>query len=132
MFTYLLPIEEESGKVETISAFNRKELEHMKKNYTLEVPPGMFRKAVLKRSPTGRPVDDDDEGIKKLEYKGFTLETKFPQNICLTKDGSIVFCDKFTKPSNPDDDDEEPIVVGYAFGKVRLIFNIFFIDHGKN
>lgn len=123
IFTYLLPIDEKSGKVETTSTFNAKELDHMKKNYTLEVPPGTFKKSVLKSSPTCRADGDDDEVIKELKYKGFTLEKTFPQNICLTRDGSIVFCDEFTKSSNSDDEDEEPLVVGYAFGKVRKIIH---------
>ena len=36
---------------------------------------------------------------KCMEFVGFKLTTKFPQNICLMRDGTVVFCDRFIIPS---------------------------------
>lgn len=103
-------MDEETGKVEAMPTFNVEQLEHMKKNHTLEIPAGMFDKAVSKTTEGGKTT------IKALKYKGFELSAKFPQNICLMRDGRVVFCDKFEKPLQ---DSEKPIIYGYEFKMVR-------------
>lgn len=113
---YLLPMDPETCTIETMPTFNKDQLEHMKKNHTLEIPAGMFDKAVSKTTAAGRKGTETT--ITKLKYKGFVLSTVFPQNICITRDGSIVFCDKFEKVA---EDCEKPIIHGYSFQKVRDI-----------
>lgn len=112
-------MDEETGKVEAMPTFNVEQLEHMKKNHTLEIPAGMFDKAVSKTTERGKTT------IKALKYKGFELSAKFPQNICLMRDGRVVFCDKFEKPQ----DSEKPLIYGYEFKMVRNdyihIYHIF-------
>lgn len=54
---------------------------------------------------------------KVMEFVGFKLSTKFPQNICLMKNGSVVFCDSFI-PASPADANQRPKIAGYQFNKV--------------
>jgi hypothetical protein len=55
------------------------ELEHMVKNRTLELPPNLLRRRIKKSSQ-----------FTTLEYVGFRVRDKFPNNIVLLKNGSIM------------------------------------------
>jgi hypothetical protein len=74
----------------------------------------------------GTTKETKDE-IRELAYVGFTLTTKFKQNICLLKDGTIVFCNRFlpttaiTESSTDNGEvegDGKPLIAGFKFGSV--------------
>lgn len=122
MHKYLLPMDPETCTVEAMPKFNKDQLEHMKKNHTLELPAGMFDKAISKKTAARR---NGNTAIEKLKYEGFKLSTEFPQNICLTRGGNIVFCDKFEKVEGC----EKPVICGYAFQKVRYYVSFLYIAY---
>jgi hypothetical protein len=76
----------------------------------------MFREAVIEKK-RGRDI------VTELVYERFTLETNYPQNVCLMKDGSVVFCEEFVKLTA--DEKEPPQIVGLKF--LQVIFVIFIL-----
>lgn len=80
----------------------------MREKRTTELPPSMFKEALT-------TILEGKEVIQKVGFVGFTLTKVFPQNICLMRDGSTVYCDNFYKT----DEDERPIIAGFKFQKVR-------------
>jgi hypothetical protein len=116
----LLPIEEEDTSV-GFNSLTRQQIEYMKANRTTQLPPWMFRKAVT----TQKAANGAKEIIKELQFERFTLTTEFPQNCCVMKDGSIVFCDEFvpsgTSSSSSKVENRPPIIRGFKFLSVCLI-----------
>jgi hypothetical protein len=90
----------------------KQQSDYIAQNRTTELPPAMFNQAFKKKIDAGRKTI-----INKLEFTGFTLETTFPQNICLMKDGHIAFCHEFTEVEG----EERPFIVGLAFKQVIII-----------
>lgn len=117
----LLPIEEDASKV-GFRSFSRQQIEYMQTHRTTQLPPGMFKKAVIARTG-GKEI------IKELAFERFTLSTEYPQNVCLMKDGSIVFCDAFLQPppSTSSAVEKRPLIAGYKFLQVRCLFNCNYI-----
>jgi hypothetical protein len=64
------------------------EVEYMRTNKTLELPPNFFRQL---RGKTG------GRRIEYLEYVAFKLRTTFPHNIALMSSGEVVYCTKFER-----------------------------------
>jgi hypothetical protein len=106
MSRYLLPTydDDEKGEIDEMG-LTVGELEFMKKNQTLELPPNFFRRFVKSRRHN------------TLEYTGFKVRDTFPQNIVRLKTGKIVFCHKFLPPKNPG---ESATISGFQFTKVYL------------
>lgn len=86
------------------------ELEHMKSNQTLELPPNFFRRFVKTRHH------------KYLEFIAFKVRDSFPQNIVRMKSGKIVFCNQFVEPRNPGG---SITISGFEFLEVRIIFFLY-------
>lgn len=63
-----------------------------------------------------------------MEFVGFNLKTKFPQNICLMRDGSVVFCDSFI-PAPLAEDDQRPLIAGYRFNQVCVKFYFYIVPY---
>jgi hypothetical protein len=104
---YLLPTRDDgSGEIDEMG-LTVGELEYMKENQTLELPPNFFRRLHKTRRHNS------------LEFTGFKVQDTFPQNIVRLKSGSIVFCDKFLPPTKPG---ESPRISGFNFWKVLIEF----------
>jgi hypothetical protein len=92
------------------------ELQYMIKNRTLELPANFFRRFVkTKRN-------------RILEYTGFEVRDCFPQNVVRMKTGQIVFCNKFSPPTQPGGD---VMIHGFQFLGVRDGFPIFVINFNE-
>lgn len=126
---YLLPVKVGASSRSTRQSIDflnlsKDHIQYMRTHRTTELPPGMF---LEHRMGTTSKTKDQ---IVQLIYVGFTLFRNFEQNICLLKDGTIVFCNRFLpgiSSGNVGDDDEEqcdngnPLIAGFKFGKVSLI-----------
>jgi len=126
MHQYLLPVKEEAASRASRHAIDflkltEEQIEYMRKNRTTELPPGMF---LEHRFGT---TELSQKKILQLAYVGFTLTTVFPQNICMLKDGTIIFCHQFlmlpTDSSTSTNDggeksDEKPLIAGFKFDQV--------------
>lgn len=111
----LLPMDEESTEI-GYRSLTKQQIEYMKEKRTTQLPPWMFKKAVLAKR-AGK-----EAFIKELSFFAFTLTKEFPQNVCLMKDGSIVFCDEFLSPTTdagaPFGEEKRPLIAGYKFLQV--------------
>ncbi len=57
-----------------------------------------------------------DKWPKKLVFKNYTLSNKFPNNVCLMKDGSVVVCANFKYRDN------SLFLIGQTFHKLDCPF----------
>lgn len=97
----------------------------MRTHRTTELPPGMFLEHRLGATKATK------EDIVELVFVGFTLFRQFGQNICLMKDGTIVFCNRFLPRASAADIDDEnqederdagkPLIAGFKFRKVNFL-----------
>jgi hypothetical protein len=92
---------------------------YLRDHKTTALPPNMFKRLLStgKRPPKKNDSEDFVEG-NVLDYAGFQLRNKFPQNVALMKDGSFVYCKRFTVPSGH----IAPVIEGYKFEWVRQVF----------
>lgn len=71
--------------VPRLRGYTKSEILHMKGRCILEVPHNFVKKMVVTRNK-----------IKKIIFGAFELRSKFPHNIALLKDGTIMYCTDFT------------------------------------
>lgn len=115
--------------VETLKGYSKAEVMYMKDNLMLEIPHNFPKKMTVmtKREKETKAT------IKRLFFGAFELRTKFPHNIALLKDGTIMYCTDFKvdkeQPSTSGEEDENAgnsdaaddiiYVTGHRFLRVR-------------
>lgn len=123
---YLLPVKERTSSRSTRQSIDflkltKEQIEYMRTHRTTELPPGMYMEH---RFGTTKQTKDD---IVEIVYVGFTLKRTFKQNICLMRDGTVVFCNRFlpstavasvSADNNEEEDDGKPLIAGFQFQKV--------------
>ena len=95
--------------VSTIKGFTKGEIMYMKAHGTLETPHNFPRVLVETRNK-----------IKKLVFGAFELRTKFPHNIALLKNGTIMYCTDFFETRTPEAT-TEIYICGFRFLKVTYV-----------
>lgn len=101
--------DEEADIVETVKGFSKGEIMYMKEHGTLETPHN-FPKAFLVTA----------KNIKKILFGAFELRTKFPHNIVLLKNRTIMYCTDFFECVTSKGT-TEILITGFRFLKVHLI-----------
>lgn len=115
-FHYKLPLDK-GKKAFDFMDFTQEQIQYMRENMTTALPPNMYKRLL---SNVPNDCEDYTEG-KILEFEGFKLKNKFPQNIALMKDGSFVFCKEFILPVGH----TTPVIYGYKFNLVSELFIIY-------
>lgn len=125
---YVLPTEK-SSKLIDLMKLTKEQVVYIKENRTTELPQSMFNRAIARGGlATGTTMTEDGRrrrcpqpNIDKLEFMGFTLTKSFPQNVCMMRDGSVVFCDEFLLIDPLEGDGDKPTIRGFRFQKVKII-----------
>lgn len=115
---YLLPSTRD-GRIKEVLGISEREMAVMRQRDSLELPSNFVVRCQTKENKAASKFP------KFVEFQGFKLSTKFPDNVCLLKSGKVILCSDIKK--NPEDP-FNPIISGHAFTKRIPTFN----DHVGN
>jgi hypothetical protein len=116
---YLLPmkVDDEEDRAEDEMGLTKAEVTYMVANETLELPRNFFRRLIVRSSL-----------FETLEFVGFNVRDKFPNNIVRLTDGRIKYITHFE--ADDENVEEAPtgemsdmyLVHGFCFSEVHIIY----------